>query len=188
MFDKSKMFNWDWCTVAPTSCPVGVTTYNTPEEYSRELFSLMAEFDKYKLQECLSGRFFLEAIADLHITISAELRFLLTRQIKDYADIPIDTSHTGFQMLTEMVRNMKDYQLFRFALIFGRINEIEYNQLSELNKLRNDFAHTIYNRKKYTPKQINDTIKRSMKIEERLIELVIKNTPDKKTINALKRS
>jgi hypothetical protein len=111
---------------------------------------------------------YLEAMGTLFIQISEQLRFLLIKRIKEHEAIPADPKDSRYVRVWKQIRSMKDYQVYDFALLLGRINQEEYRKLNKLRDARNDFSHSFEKRNKYSEDELRDTISEAQKVEQRL--------------------
>lgn len=140
----------------------------TPEEYSQKLVSFITQYESHKILGLLEQKYCLEAIGTLHIQISEELRFLLTKRVKGHENIPLDEEDNKYKNVLEWIKNLKDYNLYQISYIFGRITKEERTKLITLNTMRNKFAHSFEDRKNYSKKLIKQIVEENMIIEERL--------------------
>ncbi len=152
--------------------PHGKKIEETPREYANNLMFFISKYKEAEIDSCISNGHYLEAIGTLHIQISEQLRLLMIKRIKGLESIPIDYNDRRFKKVIKTIKWMKDSELYDFAFIFKRIDEIQYNKLKQLNALRNDFSHSFKERKKYSEKQIKTIINKSKGVEKHLANLV----------------
>ena len=168
MYDKEKMANWNWSTITYGNCPVGKEVSETPEEYGKRLLFFITKYGESSLDDLFSKGYYLEAIGTLHIQISEELRLLLTKRIKEHERIPLDLEDSRYKKVLKWIEELKDHNLYEISYIFSRITKKELDQLTELNSLRNAFAHSFDKRKNYSELKIRNIIGNAKKVERRL--------------------
>ena len=149
-------------------------------EYAKNLYKDIIRYDEKRLNECIYKGYFSEAVLMLHIQITEQLRYLLQVQIEKMDNFPIDKLQKQ-EKIEDFLKNMKSYSIISLATIYGRINDEESKILFELNSMRNKFAHTFEERKKYDFDQMKNIIDKSKNIEIRLRKLVEKYKPTKKS-------
>jgi hypothetical protein len=157
---------------------IGLTDLDESDlkEYSDELVSRLDKYSREKTEECLGKKYYIEAIIGLYRQIMDQLRFLLIKNLKGKLNIPLDAENPRFKTLVPILERMDDSILIKFAFVFERLNEQEKSLLSELNAMRNAFAHSFMKsqREEYLSNngKISSIIKHCQKIEERLSKLV----------------
>lgn len=159
----------------------------TVESYSQDLLFFITKYTENKIDECISKGYYLEAVGNVFIQISEQLRFLMVKRLKEHEGIHLDLRDERYGSVLKVIKEMKDYQLHELAFVLGRINKRELDQLNRLRKLRNDFSHSFEKRKKYSDEKIVEIINKSRKIERRLKNLVANYGHDNITMNELNR-
>lgn len=149
-------------------------------EYVKNLYTNIIKYEEKRLNECIYKGYFSEAILMLHIQITEQLRYLLQIQIEKMDNLPIDKPQIQ-EKVEDFLKNMNSNSITRLANIYGRINDKESEILLGLNSMRNKFAHTFEERKKYDFGQMREIIDKSKKIESRLRKIVEKYKPTKKS-------
>lgn len=140
----------------------------TIEEYSTSIIHFLTTYTPRYVDECLSNSHYLEAIGSIHIQISEQLRFLITKNLKRYSAIPLDSSDKRYSKLIEVMSNLNFAELCDFTFILGLIDSNEYGDLKSFNTLRNKFSHSYEKRKDYTERSIKTLITKARKIEREL--------------------
>jgi hypothetical protein len=168
MFDEHTMANWNWQSTGFGNCPVGKEVVETPDNYYSELYYFINKYKESDVNNCMAQGHYLEAMGTLFIQISEQLRFLLIKRIKEHEAIPADPKDSRYVRVWKQIRSMKDYQVYDFALLLGRINQEEYRKLNKLRDARNDFSHSFEKRNKYSEDELRDTISEAQKVEQRL--------------------
>lgn len=176
LFDDKKTVDFD--SYSLHGCPVGEEQsphegeQESAEEYTARLSAYITEYSEEKINDCLEKGYFLEAIGTLQIQISLQLRFLLIKKIKGENNIPLDYENERFKKVLEWLKQIKDYELFRIAYIYERIDERQICLLTEFNKIRNRFVHSFQQRKINTENKIKSSINHIKEIESFLSQKI----------------
>ncbi len=134
-------------------------------EYAKKIYEQIGKFDRNQLNDCIHKGYFAEAILMLHIQIVEQLSFLLLQ------NLPKEKN----KETKDFLENAEAYSIINLAILFEHISSEEFEVLLILNKMRNKFAHTFWDRKKWDFTEIRRIIDSSKKIEERLSNSLKKN-------------
>lgn len=135
------------------------------QEYAKEIYENITKFDSIRLNECIHKGYFAEAILMLHIQITNQLSFLLLRNLPNEKK---EKEVKGF------FEKSNSYSIINLGFLYNHINKEEFKDLIELNQMRNKFAHTFDQRKKWDFAEMRKIIDSSKKVEERLRKDFIK--------------
>jgi len=133
-------------------------------EYAKNIYEEIIKYDEKRLNECIHKGYFAEAILMIHIQITKQLGLLLLK------NLPSEKGKE--QKIKDFFEESKSYSIFNLAFLFNHISLSEFEQLLELNKLRNKFAHDFEERKKWDFGEMRRIIDKSKEIEIRLRNLI----------------
>lgn len=143
------------------------------KEYSRFLYDLTTtRYSQERVEDAVKRGYFVEALTDLNVEITNQLRFLLIKKIKGLNNIPLDATNERYNKILNLIKRMTTELTIQYSYIFQRIDNREYSILTELNTARNKFDHTFSQRKSLPESKIRGLVKRAIKIQYRLSEMV----------------
>jgi hypothetical protein len=138
--------------------------------YATQLLIGITSYNPTCVMDCLAKGYYTEAVTEIQIQLTEQMRLLLIQRTKSLNGIPLNNKNPRYKIAKELYQRMDESVVGKFAFINDIISEEQFNQFKELNAIRNKFAHTYRERKKCSDQQINRLFQQLIPFEKELRE------------------